>query len=242
VTRWLASSAWLIVRPGMAVDLDDEDVDDEATPPPARLAAAAEALLALAVGESRPGREVSDADRLLDVLMLVGRLHGLCTTHAGFFSSDLPPVDDDERAWVAERDLAFVCRCADELVELAAGCVRFAVALWVDLRPDWEDPPDARQEAVAEAREEILSELGILAGRPPSPPLTAGKYAVAEFVRPTLLFAALACADAAHELTDERFPGTAGGTMLGLAASLLTDGDQIATVAGYESWPEIGED
>lgn len=56
------------------------------------------------------------------------------------------------------------------------------------------------------------------------------------------MLAALTCADAAHELTDPRLPGTAGSTMLGLAASLLTDGDEIATAASYASWPELGDD
>ncbi len=37
------------------------------------------------------------------------------------------------------------------------------------------------------------------------------------------------------------FPATAAVTMIGLAASLLTDGEQIATVAGYRSWLQVGE-
>ncbi len=40
------------------------------------------------------------------------------------------------------------------------------------------------------------------------------KHDVAEFLRPNLLFAALTCADATHELAHPSFPGTAGSTML----------------------------
>jgi len=43
-------------------------------------------------------------------------------------------------------------------------------------------------------------------------------------------------------MTDQQFPGTAAGTMLGLAASVLTDGEQIALVANYRSWPELEDD
>ena len=157
---------------------------------------------------------------------------------------DPTPTNDDEIAWAAEREMAFLCRCADELAELAASCVRFSVALWVDLRPDWqEEAADARREVVGEAREELLSELGILGERSGrGRRLTSSKHDVAEFLRPTLLFAALTCADASHELGHPSFPGTAGSTMLGLAASLLTDGDEVATAGDYGSWPGLGDD
>src|SRR5436190_899931 len=49
--------------------------------------------------------------------MAVGRLHALCHTHAGLLSAERPPADEEEREWAAERDLEFVRRCADELVE-----------------------------------------------------------------------------------------------------------------------------
>ena len=223
---------------------DDEDLEDEGTPPPSpRLAAAAEELLTLATQKPRPHQPGDgDRDRLFEVLTRIGKLHGLYNTHADFFDSAPTPVDDEERAWAAEREQASVRRCCDELAELAAGCVQFAVLLWSDLHSEWEDTSEARRKATAEAREEILSELGILAERPWARRLMAGTHEVAEFLRPTLLFAALHCADAAHELTDARFPGTAATTMIGLAASLLTDGDQIATAAGYRSWPVLGED
>lgn len=199
----------------VAVEDDDEDLEDEGTPPPPRLAAAAEELLTLATQEPRPHHPGDgDRDRLFEVLTRIGKLHGLCNTHADFFDYAPTPVDDEERAWAAERELAFVRRCCDELAELAAGCVQFAVSLWSDL----------------------------LAERPRARRLTAGTHEVAEFLRPTLLFAALHCADAAHELTDARFPGTAATTMIGLAASLLTDGEQVATAAGYRSWLVLGED
>ena len=219
----------------------DEDLDDEEAPqPPARLAAAAEELLTLSVEARDVRRDVSDTDRLFDVLRLLGRLHEFCLTEAGFFAVDPTPVDDAERAWMAERELGFVRRCADGLAELAAGCVRFAVTLWVDLRPDWEEVVDARRQLVEEAREELLGELGILGGRSArGRPLTPSKQDVAEFLRSTLLFAALGCADAAYELTDAQLPGTAGTTMLGIAASLLTDGDEVATAASYASWPGL---
>ena len=70
---------------------------------------------------------------------LVGRLHELCLTEAGFFAPDPTPTNDDEIAWAAEREMAFLRRCADELADLAASYVRFSVALWVDLRPDWQE-------------------------------------------------------------------------------------------------------
>lgn len=245
-TPGTATLAWrgrpAIVR-RVAVEDDDEDLEDEGTPPPPRLAAAAEELLALATQEPRPHHPGDgDRDRLFEVLTRIGKLHELYNTHADFFDYAPTPVDDEERAWAAERELAFVRRCCDELAELAAGCVQFAVLLWSDLHSEWEDTPEARRKATAEARAEILSEVGILAERPRVRRLTAGRHEVAEFLRPTLLFAALHCADAAHELTDARFPGTAATTMIGLAASLLTDGEQIATAAGYRSWPVLGED
>ena len=226
----------------MTVDLDEEVDDEGRPPPPPRLAAAAEEMLGLASEAARSLHpEVSDVQRLLEVLRLVGRLHGLCTAHVSVFD-DPTARDEEERAWAAERELAFIRRCADELTELATGCVAFAVALLIDLRPDWEDPPESRQTALAEAREEILTELGILGQRQRGPRLAATKHEVAEFLRPTLLFAALQCADAAHEMTDQQFPGTAAGTMLGLAASVLTDGEQIALAASYRSWPEMEDD
>ena len=56
-----------------------------------------------------------------------------------------------------------------------------------------------RREAAGEAREELLSELGILGERSGrGRRLTSSKHGVAEFLRPTLLFAALTCADAQH--------------------------------------------
>jgi len=61
-------------------------------------------------------------------------------------------------------------------------------------------------------------------------------------MRPTLHIAALSCADAAHELTHQRFPGSAGSTMVELAASLLTDGEAIAAAANYRSWPTFRDD
>lgn len=226
----------------MALDVDDE-LEEENQPPP-KLAAAAEELLTL-VTETRDLRgNMSDTDRLLDVLGLLGRLHERCVSETGFFSSfDPPPADEEERAWAAERELAFVCRCADTLADVAASCVRFAVALWVDLRPDWEEVAEARRKTVGEAREELLGELGILGERTGrGRQLAPTKHDVAEFLSPTLHLAALTCADAVHELADAQLPGTAGVTMLGLASSLLTDGDEIATAASYASWPALEDD
>ncbi len=227
---------------GVAPDID-EDLEDEEPSAPPKLAAAAEELLALTTQTRVPHEHASDTDHLLDVLRLLGRLHALCISEAGFFVHDPTPVDDVERVWAAEQELAFARRCADELADLASSCVRFAIALWVDLRPEWEEAADARRQAVTEAREELLTELGILSKRSgPTHRLTPTKHDVAEFLRPSMLFASLACADAAHELADQRMPGTAGSTMLGLAASLLTDGDEIATAATYATWPHLGDD
>lgn len=224
----------------MAADVDDDLDDEEAPEVPANLAAAAEELLTLAAQTRVLHRDVSHTDRLFDVLRLLGRLHEFCLTEAGYFAPDPTPTDDEERAWMAERELAFVRRCADGLAEVAAACVSFAVPLWVDLRPDWEEVADARAEVVEEAREELLGELGILGGRSAQGrPLRPIKHDVGEFLRPTLLFVALGCADAAYELNDAHLPGTAGVTMLGVAASLLTDGDEVATAASYASWPGL---
>lgn len=228
----------------MAVEPDEDlgEEEPEDPPPPPKLAAALDQLLSLAVEAPPPYYpDASDTDRLLHALMAVGRLHALCNTCAGLLSAEPPPVDEDEREWVAERDLEFVRRCADELLELAARCVRFAVWLWADLRPEGEARREARRNAAAEAREETLFELGICAQRSRAS-LSADKHRVADFLRTTLAFAALQCADAAHELQDGQFPGTAGSTMLDLAASLLSDGDEVATAAGYRRWPELGSD
>ncbi len=221
-------------------DLDEEEPED--APPPPKLAAALDQLLSLAVEAPPPYYpDASDTDRLLHALMAVGRLHALCNTNAGFLGAERPPVDEEERQWAAERDLEFVRRCADELLEVVARCVRFAVWLWAHLRPEGEPRREARRNAAGEAREETLFELGMCAQRPRAR-LSADKHRVADFLRPTLAFAALQCADAAHELEDARFPGTAGSTMLDLAASLLSDGDEVATAAGYRLWPELGSD
>ena len=226
----------------MAVE-PDEDPDEEEPedpPPPPELVAALDEMLSLAVEAPPPYYpDASDTDRLVHVLMAVGRLHALCHTHAGLLSAEPPPADEEERKWAAERDLEFIRRCADELVELAARCLRFAVWQWADLRPEGEPRRETRRNAAAEAREEALFELGIRAQRPRAS-LTADKDRVADFLRPTLAFAALQCADTAHELEDGQFPGTAGSTMVDLAASLLSDGDQIATAAGYSAWPGVG--
>jgi hypothetical protein len=170
-------------------DLDEEEPEDP--PPPPELVAALDEMLSLAVEAPPPYYpDASDTDRLVHALMAVGRLHALCHTHAGLLSAERPPADEEEREWVAERDLEFVRRCADELVELAARCVRFAVWLWADLRPEGEARREARRNAAAEAREEALFELGIRAQRPRTS-LTADKHRVADFLRPTLAFAAL---------------------------------------------------
>ncbi|MGH7748949.1 MAG: hypothetical protein ACREQ5_29920 [Candidatus Dormibacteria bacterium] len=51
--------------------------------------------------------------------------------------------------------------------------------------------------------------------------------------------AALSCADAADELTHVRLPGTAGVTMLEVAADLLVAGEEIASAAGHRQWPML---
>ena len=94
----------------VAPDVDEDLDDEEEKPPPPRLAAAAEEMLALATKAGVRRRDESIPDRLLEVLRLVGRLHELCLTEAGFFAPDPTPTNDDEIAWAAEREMAFLRR------------------------------------------------------------------------------------------------------------------------------------
>lgn len=216
-------------------DPDDEYEDEVAVPE--RLGAAAEALLVLAA-RARAGSE-SDRDRLVDLLALVGGFDHARREATGLFIDFEPePVDEQERADLADRERAFVCWCADQLVELAAHAVEFAVALLASLHDD--DPSPARAAAINEVREELLGELAIDAARPSRHRVQPTRRDVADFLGVAVLpFAAVDLAEAAHRLNDSRWPGQAAVTATTLAANLLTAADKIASAAGYLDWSDI---
>ncbi|MGH7750679.1 MAG: hypothetical protein ACREQ5_38800, partial [Candidatus Dormibacteria bacterium] len=76
----------------------------------------------------------------------------------------------------------------------------------------------------------------------PPGPLAPRKGDVAEVLFLRLRSAALHCAEAAYELTHARLTGSAGSTMLDLAADLLVTGEELARAARHRRWPSLGRD
>lgn len=226
------------------VDDDDEDLDDEPRVP-ARLRDAAEQLLAHArAGRRRSRSPRTDEERLIRVLQLLGQLNDQRQAAAGLFVSDDPePRDEAERRDLADSERQFVIYCADQLAVIASAALEFAIELAASF-DDHKTPTQARDDAVDELRHELLSELAINALRPIiGAPLRARKRDVAEHLGLIVLSsAALDVADAAHELTQQRFPGQASITMTYLAAQLISAGDEIAEAADSQHWPALDED
>lgn len=215
----------------------DDEYDEVAVPE--RLGAAAEALLVLAArARGRTGSE-SDRDRLVDLLALVGAFdHARHEATGSFLDFEPEPVDEHERENLADRERSFVCWCVDQLVELAAHAVEFAVTLLASLHDD--EPGRARPAAVNDVRAELLGELAIDAAHPARHPVQPTRRDVADFLGVVVLrSAALDLAAAAHQLSDSRWPGQAAVTAASLAADLLTAGGEIASAAGYLDWAEI---
>ena len=61
-----------------------------------------------------------------------------------------------------EQERKFVGCCSQELDVIAQAAIEFAVALWVQCSPDWEEP----SQSVSEARTELVSEVQIAAAPP----------------------------------------------------------------------------
>jgi len=224
--------------------VDDDDPLDDEPQAPAQLREAAEQLLAHARAGWRRSRSLrTDEERLVRVLQLLGQLNDQRQAAAGLFASDDPePRDEAERHDLADSERRFVIYCAEQLAVIASAALEFAIDLAASF-DEHKTPTQARDDAVDELRHELLSELAINAVRPVISPLQPRKRDVAEHLGLIVLSsAALDVADAAHELTQQRFPGQASITMTYLAAQLISAGDEIATAADHRHWPTIDED
>ena len=220
---------------------DDEDLDDEPHAP-AHLREAAEQLLAHASGGRRRSRSPrTDDERLTRVLQLLGQLNDQrLDAGGGLFNTDPEPRDDDERRDLADSERAFAIHCANHLAATASAALEFAIELTASFN-DHLTPSQARDNAVDELRVELLSELAIHTLRTMDP-LQLSKRDIAEHLGMIVLpSAALDVADAAHELTQHRFPGQAAITTTYLAAQLISAADEIAAAADYHDWPGLDD-
>ncbi len=223
-----------------ATDLEEDADDDELQVAPA-LRDAAERLLAHSRAGGPASRWSSDQERLTGILQLIGRLSEKRQHAAGLFVEDDEPADEEERRYQAERDRAFIVHCADSLVEIAAAALEFAIELTASFG-DHKPPRQARDDAIAELRSELLAELVTLPPRPGVPGLSPTKRDVSSYLGMIVLrSAALDVAVAAYELTYDRFPGQAAMTAVYLPAQLLIAGDEIATAIDYRSWPALDD-
>ena len=220
---------------------DAEDLDDEPQVP-AHLRDAAEQLLAHArTGRRRSRSARTDQERLIGVLQLLGQLNDQRLDAGGLFTSDPEPRDEAERRDLADSERAFVIHCAKQLAVIASAALKFAIELTASF-DDHSTPTQARDDAVNELRAELLSELAIHTLRPAMDPLQPRKRDVAEHLGLIVLpSAALDIADAAHELTQHRFPGQAAITTTYLAAQLISAADEIAATADYHHWPALDD-
>ena len=103
------------------------------------------------------------------VLERVGRLEHFCLEKARMVGRTVEDArDSEERDWLVEQERNFVGYCPRELDSIARSAIEFAVALWIQCSPDWEEP----SQSVGEARTELVSELQI-AVVSPVPPVRA---------------------------------------------------------------------
>lgn len=221
---------------------DDEDLDDEPQAP-AHLRDAADQLLAHArAGRRRSRSSRTDEARLLVVLQLLGQLNDQrLDAGGGLFNTDPEPRDDDERRDLADSERAFAIHCANQLAAIASAALEFAIELTASF-DDHSTSTHARDNAVDELRVELLSELAIHTLRPTMDPLQLSKRDITEHLGMIVLpSAALDVADAAHELTQHRFPGQAAITTTYLAAQLISAADEIAAAADYHDWPGLDD-
>ncbi len=226
----------------------DRDLEEEAADASPQLQEAVEQLLVVARAARRPlpaagGR--TDQDRLRRLLELVGELNYERLEACGLFTSDdeREPSDTREREDQAEQDRAFARHCADRLAVIAVVAIDFAIELAAGCDDGGGSWAKARNDAIVEIRDELLSELAMQTLRPGVPRLTANKRDVADHLRLIVLpAAALEIADATYELAHSHFPGQAGSTATYLAANVLAAGAQIAAAARYQDWPAVDDD
>lgn len=201
------------------------DVDEDELPPlPAELSARVTAFLE-ELADLHALEHAAVRELLWRVLERIGRLEAFSLEQAGLLARGPEDArDDQEREELLEQERAFVAACPRKLETIAQAALAFTLALWLQCRPDWEDPA----QTVTEVRTELDAELATEVAPPRRRHrLEPTKPAVTDSMKATLWRAASEVACAAHELADARFPGTAGTTMLTAAASLTVEAFDI---------------
>ena len=120
---------------------DELDCDEDELPPlPDDLADAVEELFG-GLDDLHRLEDAAVRELLWRVLERVGRLEHFCLEEASMSGRTVEDArDPQEREWLLEQERKFVGCCSQELDAIAQAAIEFAVALWIQCSPDWEEP------------------------------------------------------------------------------------------------------